>query len=265
MKRYYLNLFNCISRIQVYFYLADCASRKSFRGVVRARKSPRKKALQLYQCVMYPGAQTQYHFTAQDGHKVYGNENMYFIQDYFSFNEQTVLLDAGAFIGDSIREYVKYAGEFGRAYCIEPDIENFKALQQTVERSPYGDKISLFTVALAKQNGEACFSVSGSGSRIYLEGSVSIKTVHALEFIESLNPKPTFIKMDIEGSELDVLNSIQPFIKREKPDMAISIYHETEHLWRIPLLLHQIVPDYQIYIRHNSNDFTETVCYATKY
>ncbi len=69
--------------------------------------------------------------------------------------------------------------------------------------------------------------------------------------------------MDIEGSEMEVLRTIEPWLREEKPDLAVSIYHETAHLYRIPLLINHIVPEYRIFIRHNSNDFTETVCYAT--
>lgn len=255
----------CSEIRQALAILADAPSRQTLRKVIRARRSPRRKALRLYQSVRHPGGKSQYHFTAQDGHRVYGNESMYFIQDYFSFSEQTVLLDAGAFIGDTMREYVKYAREFRRAYCVEPDRGNFIVLREAVERSPYRDKIQLFSMALAGKNGEASFSSSGSSSRLCTKSSLVVKTIQALDFMESLNPKPTFIKMDIEGSELEVLQAARPYIEREKPDMAISIYHATEHLWEIPLLLHCTVPEYRIYIRHNSNDFTETVCYATIY
>jgi hypothetical protein len=68
--------------------------------------------------------------------------------------------------------------------------------------------------------------------------------------------------MDIEGSEPQALSGAEEIIKKQKPKLAISVYHKLEHLWEIPLYLKHIVPEYKIYLRHHSPLEYETVCYA---
>lgn len=75
--------------------------------------------------------------------------------------------------------------------------------------------------------------------------------------------KATYIKMDIEGSEQMALLGARKTILRNKPKLAISIYHSDEDMVRIPLLIHELVPEYKLYIKHHSNGVPETVLYAT--
>ena len=76
--------------------------------------------------------------------------------------------------------------------------------------------------------------------------------------------KVTLIKMDIEGSEIEALNGAVNVIKRDKPRLAICIYHKPEHLYAIPLWIKKTVPEYKLYIRHHSDTrWTDTVLYAT--
>ena len=75
--------------------------------------------------------------------------------------------------------------------------------------------------------------------------------------------KVTFIKMDIEGSEQKALQGAARVIKRDKPKLAICIYHSPEDLYEIPFWIKSIVPEYKLYIRHHSDTASETVVYAT--
>ena len=75
--------------------------------------------------------------------------------------------------------------------------------------------------------------------------------------------KVTFIKMDIEGSEMEALKGAENVIKRDKPRLAICIYHKPEDLYEIPFWVKETVPEYKLYIRHHSNLQNETVLYAT--
>ena len=68
--------------------------------------------------------------------------------------------------------------------------------------------------------------------------------------------------MDIEGSEIKALEGAKNTISKYKPNLAICIYHKTDDLWKIPDLIHKMVPEYQLYIRHHSCIFYDTVLYA---
>lgn len=73
----------------------------------------------------------------------------------------------------------------------------------------------------------------------------------------------TFIKMDIEGSEQMALLGAKKTIIRNKPKLAICIYHSDEDMIKIPLMIHEMVPEYKLWIRQHSNGIPETVLYAT--
>ena len=70
------------------------------------------------------------------------------------------------------------------------------------------------------------------------------------------------IKLDVEGAELESLKGAEKTILRDKPKLAVCIYHKPEDLTQIPLYIKNLVPEYKLYIRHHSNRFTETVLYA---
>lgn len=72
----------------------------------------------------------------------------------------------------------------------------------------------------------------------------------------------TFIKMDIEGAELEALKGAGLTIQRCKPKLAICVYHKPEDIWEIPNLILDYYPDYKLYLRHYSLHFGETVLYA---
>lgn len=68
--------------------------------------------------------------------------------------------------------------------------------------------------------------------------------------------------MDIEGSELEALKGAVHTIQRDKPKLAICIYHKPEDMTEIPLYIKSLVPEYKFYVRHHSNCWTDTVLYA---
>ena len=74
--------------------------------------------------------------------------------------------------------------------------------------------------------------------------------------------KVTFIKMDIERSEYQALRGAENAIKRNKPKLAICIYHKPNDILMIPNLIEEMVPEYKFAIRHYCSGWIETVLYA---
>lgn len=72
----------------------------------------------------------------------------------------------------------------------------------------------------------------------------------------------TYIKMDIEGSELKALHGARETIKRYKPKLAVCVYHKQEDLIEIPDYIYSLREDYRFYIRNHNPHGTETVLYA---
>ena len=69
-------------------------------------------------------------------------------------------------------------------------------------------------------------------------------------------PRVDYIKLDIEGAELDMLQGAAKTIARWKPKMAVSAYHKLEDLWTLALYIKSIRPDYEFQFRHYKIDCT---------
>lgn len=74
--------------------------------------------------------------------------------------------------------------------------------------------------------------------------------------------KVTFIKMDVEGAELEALKGARKTIEKHHPRLAISIYHKPEDIWEIPAYILSLSGDYRLYIRHYQFSKNETILYA---
>lgn len=122
-----------------------------------------------------------------------------------------------------------------------------------------GCNLEVVPCALSREKGTISFSNEGSGvSKIDENGTLTIDA----DCIDNRCPDATFIKMDIEGAEIDALYGAKETILRNRPKLAICIYHSNEHLYEIPLLIHELVPEYKLSIRHHSYGESESVVYA---
>lgn len=243
--------------------LADQKSKDTFNGILKAYTTIFGTPQRYFSKVANDEC-CCYHFTTPSGFKVYGTENPYFLSDIFSLDKDMVYLDGGAYIGDSVQLlYKTLGGPCKYTYAFEPDDENFKKLLISTQK--FGDKIKCVNAGLDNHDGIVSFLKADAGSRVSEEGTEIIQVVDAKRFLsELIEDLPTFIKLDIEGKESEVLDAMAEYIKEEQPNLAISIYHKLEDLWRIPLQIYKLNPKYKIYIRHQSNYYTETVCYAIK-
>jgi hypothetical protein len=73
---------------------------------------------------------------------------------------------------------------------------------------------------------------------------------------------PTYIKMDIEGAEMDAMLGASRLVRESQPTMAICAYHLQNHLWRVPQCLHDLMPEAQLVLRPHCVDGFDLVCYA---
>lgn len=99
-----------------------------------------------------------------------------------------------------------------------------------------------------------------SASTLADNGTINVNVVSLDEILNG--QRVTFIKMDVEGAELEALKGAKESILQYRPRLAICIYHKPEDILEIPLYLQSLVPDYKFYIRHYSDYTIETVLYA---
>ncbi len=197
----------------------------------------------------------------------------YFRDDFFQRDENEVYIDAGAFNGDSILNFINFNPYFNKIFAFEADRKNYKKLLQSFAYQAFKDKIAVFNKGVYDCNknikfhiglGVSTCSVNEASMRDCFDGKTAeTAEIECVSLDDIINEKVTFIKMDVEGCEMKAINGAEKLIKTYNPKLAISIYHKTNDLWDIPLALHKMVPDYKLYIRHHSIFFTDTILYAT--
>ena len=87
-------------------------------------------------------------------------------------------------------------------------------------------------------------------------------SVNTSNLDDMIDEKVSFIKLDIEGAEYKALLGARRIIKTYKPKLAICVYHRHDDLCRLPMLIHEMVPDYKFYLRHHHPNEWDTVLYA---
>lgn len=180
----------------------------------------------------------------------------YFPLDIFDFEEKEFFVDAGSFHGEDTIALMEYVNNV-KATCFEPDKSNYDILVDNMKE--YTD-ISTVNAAVWKGEEVLSFAESGTmGSTVSKNGEVEIQGV-AIDNI--VKDKVTFIKMDVEGAEIEAMNGAKRIISTNRPKLAICLYHTIEHHWQIPLLTKKFHPDYRIYMRQHDQTGIETVMYA---
>lgn len=192
-------------------------------------------------------------------------DEMYYAPDLVRLGQEEVLADCGAFDGDSIRMFLdRVDGRFRYIYAIEPDAKNRAALDQYLSSLPddVAHRISVLPFGLSDRDEVVSFDASGTvGSRVVAEaGSESIQCRRLDDILDG--SQPTLIKMDIEGAEPRAILGAAATISSSRPVLAICAYHKCEHLWTLPALIHDALPEYRIFLRRYAEDCWETVYYA---
>ena len=182
--------------------------------------------------------------------------NHYFAKDIISLNKE-VFVDCGAYIGDTIQELLKLDNP-KRVYAIEPDEKNFCAMQGAFCKD---DRIICVNKGVYSKKDVLHFAGNNSdASKISSSGDVEIQ-VDSIDNIMDGEPA-TFIKMDIEGAELEALKGASYTIKKHHPTLAISAYHKFEDLFTLPQFIYELNPNYRFYLRRHSHLTHELVLYA---
>ncbi|HEX7361139.1 MAG TPA: FkbM family methyltransferase [Bryobacteraceae bacterium] len=192
-------------------------------------------------------------------------ESIYFPQDLFTLGSQEVFVDCGAFNGDTIQSFLEATdSRFERIFAFEPDPANFAKLKSFVAalRPAARDRILAERKAIGSASCLMRFAALGSdGSALDSKGEIEVECI-SLDEILPKEVRPTHLKMDIEGAELDALAGSRNLIARNAPILAICSYHRQSDLWLIPLLIRSIHPDYRMYLRPHLIEGWDVVCYA---
>lgn len=183
----------------------------------------------------------------------------YFDENLIRLDDAEVYVDGGAYTGDTAKAFFEYSkGHFSSMHLFELDNSIYKQLEKNIEKINC-TKIHCYPYGLSDKKEKVQFS-SGNGNSSIGNGTCEgyVNTLDTVLGEENV----TFIKLDIEGSELKALRGAQNIIKKCKPQLAICLYHKPEDMFEIPRYIKSLVPEYKIYIRHYSELLFDTICYA---
>lgn len=159
--------------------------------------------------------------------------------------ENEVFLDLGAFTGDTVAEFINATDSYSKIIAVEPDRRNFRKLTEntadlkniTLTNAAVGE--SLGSILMSSQHGRG---IGGTAKAV----EIDCTTIDEI----CKNTAPTYIKMDVEGSELAAISGGLHTITTHKPTLKIACYHRSQDIFSLPLKIKEAVPDYRVYMRH---------------
>jgi FkbM family methyltransferase len=205
------------------------------------------------------------------------DSNQYFCLPHFQNIGEEYFVDAGAYVGDTAERFIwENTGLFHHMYLFEPGLRQFAALQNRMNRliSEWAiepNKLSLINAGLSDQNSNAHFSttstkLAATAIASSATGAPNDKPSVPLWSLDSYmaqhESRITFIKADVEGMELAMLQGAVNTLRKYKPKLALSAYHKPGDLFAIIDFVRSHVPEYQISLRHHSSNLSETVLYC---
>ena len=177
-----------------------------------------------------------------------------------------IAIDGGGCWGDTALYLADRVGQTGRVYCFEFSPDNLPTLEANLSHNPkLKDRVHLQKHALWSHTGETfSFNPAGPGTRLGNAGSFTTTTltIDDLAARERL-PRVDFIKMDIEGAELDALKGAEQTIRSHRPRLAVTLYHRLQDFATIPRFIHDLDLGYRFYVDHFSINHEETVMFAS--
>jgi FkbM family methyltransferase len=191
-------------------------------------------------------------------------KGQFFDAGLFRMGNEECFVDAGGYQGDTILRFLEAtSNQFRSIHSFEPSPTHFAKLATTIASLPAETRHKIRAYSMGLFDGTENVFLSGEEMAVHItkqEGTIRVKTCTMDQ--ELANQAVTFIKMNIEGAEIEAIKGARGIIAAQKPKLAICVYHKLHHLWDVPLLIHELNPDYKLALRHHTPLVWETDCYA---
>jgi len=152
-------------------------------------------------------------------------------ETFYTVKKEDVVIDAGANHGYLSIYYGKKVGANGKVYAFEPDAINIVEMEANIALNPIVKNIQIQEELIWNENTKLAFFEAGSvSSSIHYqpENAKSIEkdaiTIDTFQKRENLH-RLDFIKMDIEGAEIEAMDGLVETLEKFKPNFAIASYH----------------------------------------
>ncbi|MEQ9021890.1 MAG: FkbM family methyltransferase, partial [Pseudomonadales bacterium] len=156
-------------------------------------------------------------------------QHQQYFEDFLNLkNQGEVFLDVGCFDGLTSLEFIKRCPEYAGIHIFEPEPGNLKVVRKNLADYP---RIVFHDCGLSDHSQTLRFSADGSSSRVSDQGELQIQVERLDDVIKGPG---SFIKMDIEGAEIEALRGARHTILEHHPKLAICVYHRADDFWKIP-------------------------------
>ena len=190
-------------------------------------------------------------------------ENRYLIPEVKSVvHQQEVIADIGAHQGEtSLLLLDAFNYHYKSLWIFEPDPENLSLIESKLAKliSRDRDQVHLYGTALSNVSGMRQF-FAGAGYACQLseigDTSLSVKTFDAFDV------PVTFMKLHLEGEELNVLQGAEKTLRKHRPIVTSTAYHNRLGLYKMAAWLMKTLDNYQFFFRLHSGCGTGAVIYA---
>lgn len=191
------------------------------------------------------------------------NEHYFIPEVIETIKSPLTIIDGGACKGELLDALFRNNLDYERCYFFETDSDNYNFLVKLAKKQRRQQHIIIINKGLWSETKKLYFTEGtdcASGRIVDYETNHVIDTVSIDEYFQ--NQKCNYIKMDIEGAEYEALIGGMQVIKRDRPILAISVYHFLEDFWRIPKYLMSELSNYRYYVRQHALIYGETVLYG---
>lgn len=201
----------------------------------------------------------------------YISDKEYFCLNQFRSYGGETFIDCGAYVGDTLEQYIWINSGFRKIIAFEPDKKNFVAMEERVKRLKKewnldDGRIVLHCCGVGSKNKKIPFEsnrdVGSMVNESLKEYGDQYEEIEVVSLDSFLQEPYSFLKADIESYEYEMLEGAKKGIIKNKPLLAICLYHNVADLFQIQLLIHSFVPEYRFAIRHHGTTLGGTILYA---
>lgn len=188
-------------------------------------------------------------------------DDRYFISEVVAaLGDKEYFIDAGAYDGSVTERFLRVmAGREVEATLIEPDPVNRARLARRFSSNSEAAAIHLLDCVLDEQAGQTRFANNlDLGSRIHPHG---IQGTPA-QALDDLDLRTSFAKFHLEGHELPALRGSLATLRRERPILAVTVYHNADGAWPTGCFLAENLARYRLIMRLHGWCGTAAVLYA---